>query len=111
MKSEDAMIYKETQLKVHETINNQTKNESLCIWTWIVIWNESSFNVSYQSVITFKRWSDWQTSVIITIYNCWKWRKSVLCWLNWQHEMKHEVHTIWTSDQMKKIWMKNMKAR
>ena len=56
-----------------------------------------------------KRQFDQQTSVIITIYNCQEWRKLVLCWFNWQHEMKHEIHMIWTSDQMRRIQAKNMK--
>ena len=58
MKSEDAMTCEEAWLKVHEITNNQTKDESLYIWTWIIIWNESSFNILCQSVMILKRWSD-----------------------------------------------------
>ena len=58
MKSEDATICEEVQLKVHKMTNNQMKNESLCIQTWTVIWNESSFNVSHQSAMTLKKQSD-----------------------------------------------------
>ncbi len=50
-----------------------------------------------------------QASVTVTTHNCWKWRRPVLCWLDWWHEMKHEVHTIWTPDQMRRIWTKNMR--
>ena len=85
------------------------KDEPLHIWTWIATWNESSFNISCQSVTILKRWSDWQISIIITIHNCWKWRRLILCWLNWQHEIKHEICTIWTSDQMRRIQTKNMR--
>ena len=74
------------------------KNELLHIWIQIIIWNKSSFNVLHQSVMILERQSDQQTSAVVTIHNCWKWRKSVLCWLDWQHEMKHKIHTIWTSD-------------
>ena len=103
MKSEDAMICEEVWLKVHEMINDQIKDESLCIWTWTVIWDEDSLNVLHQSVMILERWSDWQTSAVITTHDCWKWRRLVLCWLDWWHEMKHEIHTIWTSDQMRRI--------
>ena len=96
-------------MKVHKIINDQTKNELLCIWTWIVIWNENSFNVSCQSVMILERWFDQQTSVIITTHDSWKWTRSVLCWLDQWHEMKHEIHMIWTSDQMKRIQIKNMR--
>ena len=109
MKSEDTMICEEAQLKVHETTNDQMKDESLCIWIQIVIWNESSFNISCQFVTILKRWSDWQTSTATAIHNHWKWRRPVLCWLNWWHEMKYEICTIWTSDQMRRIQTKNMK--
>ena len=109
MKSEDTMTREEAWLEVHRTTNNQMKDELLHIWTWIVIWDESSFNVSCQLVTTLKRWFNWQTSAAVTIYDCQEWRKSVLCWLNWWHEMKHEIHMIWTSDQIRRIWTENMK--
>ena len=109
MKSENIITHKKVWLKIHEIINNQMKNEFLYIWTWIIIWNKSSFNISHQSVTTFERQSDWQTSIIITTYNYWKWRKSVFCWLDWWHEMKYKVHMIWISDQIRRIWIKNMK--
>ena len=37
MKSENTITYKEAQLKVHKTTNDQIKNESLCIQTQTVI--------------------------------------------------------------------------
>ena len=109
MKFKNTTIHEKTWLKIHKMINNQTKNELLHIWTWIIIWNESSFNVLYQFVMTFKRQFNQQTSAVTAIHDCWKWKKLILHWFNWQHEIKHEIHIIWTSDQMKKIWMKNMK--
>ena len=72
MKSENTTTHKEAQLKVHEMTNNQTKNESLHIWTQIVIWNESSFNVSCQSVMILERQLNQQTSAVITTHNYWK---------------------------------------
>ena len=79
MKSENTMTHEETQLKVHEIINDQMKNESLYIWTWIVIWNESSFNISCQFVMILEKQSDQQTSVTVIIHNYWKWRRLILC--------------------------------
>ena len=70
MKSENAMTHKKTQLKVHKMINNQMKDESLCIQTQIVIWNEDSLNVSCQFVTTLKKQLNQQTSVIITTHDC-----------------------------------------
>ena len=55
MKSEDEMICKKTQLKIHKMIDNQTKNKLICIWIWVVIRNECLFNVSYQSVMILKK--------------------------------------------------------
>ena len=109
MKFENTTTHEKAWLKIHKIINNQTKNKFLYIWTWIVIWNKNSFNISHQFVIILKKQSDWQTSIIITTYNCWKWRKLIFCWLNWWHEMKHKICTIQTSDQMRKIQTKNMK--
>ena len=54
MKFEDKIICKKTQLKVHETINDQTKNKLICIWIWIVIWNENSFNILHQFIMIFE---------------------------------------------------------
>ena len=76
------MICKETELKIHKTIDDQMKDKSLCIQTQIAVRNESSFNVSCQLVTTLEKWLNWQTSAAVTIYNCWEWRKLVLCWLN-----------------------------
>ena len=72
MKFENAIICKKAQLKIHETINDQMKDELLYIWTWIVIWNKNSFNVLCQLVMILKKWSDQQISTAITIHNCWK---------------------------------------
>ena len=55
MKSEDKITCKEIKLKVHGTIDNQMKDKLLCIWTQIIIRNESSFNVLHQSVMILKR--------------------------------------------------------
>ena len=82
MKSEDKITCKETRLKVHRMINDQMKDESLCIWTWTVIWNEDSFNISCQFVTILERWSDQQTSVIIITHDYWKQRRLILCQLD-----------------------------
>ena len=55
MKSEDATTCEKTQLEIHETINDQMKDELLYIWTQIVIWNENLFNISCQSVMILKK--------------------------------------------------------
>ncbi len=64
------MICKEAWLKVHRITNNQMKDESLYIWTQIAIWNESSFNISCQSVMILERQSDWQTNAATTTHDC-----------------------------------------
>ena len=110
MKFEDMMILKETWLKIYEMINDQTKDEHLHIWTWIVIWNENTSDVSHEFVTIIKEQPDWQASAAITAYNCWKQRRPVFCWLDQWHEMKHAIHTIQTLDQMKRIWTKNMRT-
>ncbi len=72
MKSEDKITHKEIELEVHKIINNQTKDKSLCIWTWIIIKDKSSFNILHQFIMTLKRWSDRQTSAVIIIHDCWE---------------------------------------
>ena len=108
MKFEDMMILKETWLKIYRMINDQMKDECLCIWTWIAIWNENISDVSHEFVMIIEEQSDQQASATAAVYNCQKWRRPVFCWLDWWHEMKCTIRTIQTLDQMRRIWTKNM---